>query len=174
MSTPTRESIPGKMQGTYNEIVALIDGISAEYLDEEYAVLAHKVTAKLARKRPSPLEKGKPEIWACGILFALGKINFLFDKTQTPHMKPDELCALFRVKLRTIETKANLIMNMLDTGPLDPRWFRPSHVAENPMVWLLQSSDGFVFDVRTAPREVQEEAFKSGLIPFIPDDQKPG
>ncbi len=30
--------------------------------------------------------------------------------------------------------------------------------------------NGFIIDVRHAAREVQEETFRKGLIPFIPDD----
>jgi hypothetical protein len=33
--------------------------------------------------------------------------------------------------------------------------------------------DGFVVDIRTAPLEIQEEAFQRGLIPFAPG-RKPG
>ena len=42
------------------------------------------MTASLCRTRPSPLASGPPRTWACGILYALGQINFLSDKpTQT-------------------------------------------------------------------------------------------
>jgi hypothetical protein len=39
------------------------------------------------------------------------------------------------------------------------------------MVWMLQVN-GFVVDVRRAPRDVQEIAFNKGLIPYIPADRK--
>jgi hypothetical protein len=29
--------------------------------------------------------------------------------------------------------------------------------------------NGFIIDVRHAPREIQEEAFRKGLIPYLPD-----
>ena len=41
------------------------------------------------------------------------------------------------------------------------------------MVWMLQVN-GFMVDVRHAPREVQEIAFKKGLIPYIPADRQEG
>ncbi len=31
--------------------------------------------------------------------------------------------------------------------------------------------NGFIMDVRHAPREVQEMAFEKGLIPYIPADR---
>lgn len=33
--------------------------------------------------------------------------------------------------------------------------------------------NGFIIDIRTAPREVQELAYRKGLIPYIPADRKP-
>ena len=33
---------------------------------------------------------------------------------------------------------------------------------------MFESKDGFVFDARNAPREIQEELFEAGMIPFIP------
>ena len=31
--------------------------------------------------------------------------------------------------------------------------------------------NGLIADARHLPREIQEEAFRKGLIPYIPDDQ---
>ena len=56
---------------------------------------------------------------------------------------------------------------------LDPNWTLPSRLEDNPMVWMLQVN-GFMMDVRHAPREVQEIAFKKGLIPYIPADRQRG
>jgi hypothetical protein len=163
------KSVPTEMIGTFATITELTDTVCKKHLDAEYADLAKKMAAKLARKRPSPLAKGKSEIWACSIMYALGQINFLFDKTQTPHLEPKELCELFGVKLSTAKNKAGMILDMLKSGPCDPEWFRPSHAGDNPVTWMLQTTEGFVFDVRDAPLEVQEEAFKLGLIPYVPD-----
>ncbi len=54
---------------------------------------------------------------------------------------------------------------------LDPNWTLPSRLDDNPMVWMLQVN-GFMLDVRDAPRELQEVAFNKGLIPYIPADRK--
>ena len=40
----------------------------------------------------------------------------------------------------------------------------------NPMVWTLEVN-GFLMDIRHAPRELQEAAFAKGLIPYIPADR---
>ena len=43
----------------------------------------------------------------------------------------------------------------------------PSRLADNPLVWMVEVN-GFVVDVRMIPRDVQEEAHRLGLIPFVP------
>jgi hypothetical protein len=60
---------------------------------------------------------------------------------------------------------------MLKMYQLDPNWTLPSRLDDNPMVWMLQVN-GFMVDVRHAPREVQEIAFNKGLIPYIPADKQ--
>lgn len=61
-------SVPKTLQARYDEIVAMTDRVCKELLTDEYAELARKMAATLARKRPSPLEKGTIAVWACSIL----------------------------------------------------------------------------------------------------------
>ena len=85
------ERVPKPMEATFNTIVALTDSFCRAHLDEEYAQLARQATAALCRKRPSPLATGNPKTWACGIVYALGAANFLFEKSQTPTMRAGDL-----------------------------------------------------------------------------------
>src|SRR5437899_13061725 len=73
----TSEKVPKQMQDTFNAIVALTETCCTAHLDEEYAQLARQATAVLCRQRPSPLATGHLKTWACGIVYALGFVNFL-------------------------------------------------------------------------------------------------
>ncbi len=42
-----------------------------------------------------------------------------------------------------------------------------SKLDDNPLAWLI-TVNGFPMDARYAPREVQEEALRLGLIPHLP------
>jgi hypothetical protein len=165
------ETVPTTMQPIYTAIIALTDAFCQEHLNEEYAALSRQLAAALARKRPSPLPRGKLEIWACAIVYALGSVNFLFDKSQEPHMRADELCAVFGVSQSSGANKAKLIRDMFGMWPLDPQWSLPSRADENPLLWMLEVN-GFIVDMRTMPREVQEIAYRKGLIPYIPADRR--
>lgn len=151
-------------------IVGLIDQLCEAHLNEEYAVLCRKMAGKLARKRPSPLLHGSPNAWASGIVRAVGGANFLHDKTQTPYMRSTDIDHYFGTSPSTGAAKLAAIRKMLKLNQLDSEWSLPSRLENNPLVWMLQVN-GFIMDVRRAPREVQEIAFNKGLIPYIPADQ---
>ncbi|MBK5965104.1 hypothetical protein CCR95_13655 [Thiocystis minor] len=161
------ERVPATLQERYDTIVALTDACCQAHLNQEYRDLCRRLTAKLCRKRPSPLVTGKPNTWACGIVYALGRVNFLFDLSQTPSLRADELCAHFGLSASTGSAKSKAILDLLKSGQMDPHWTLPSRLANNPMAWMIQVN-GFVVDARQAPREVQEEAFRRGLIPYLP------
>ncbi|MBN2433200.1 MAG: hypothetical protein JXQ27_17150 [Acidobacteria bacterium] len=164
------ESVPGSVAPFYSAIVNLTDAVCNQHLNSEYAELSRRLAATLARKRPSPIIRGKPEIWACAIIYALGTVNFLFDKSQTPHMRADELCAGLGVNQSSGANKAKVIRDMLKMYPLDPNWCLPSRLDDNPVIWILQVN-GMMVDVRYMPREVQVIAYEKGLIPYIPADR---
>lgn len=170
MSKKQSESVPKSVEPFYSAIVHLTDTVCQEHLNSEYADLARHLAATLARKRPSPIVRGKPEIWACAIIYALGTVNFLFDKSQTPHMRADELCAMFGVNQSSGANKAKFIRDTLKMYQLDPNWCLPSRIDDNPMVWILQVN-GMMVDIRHMPREVQVIAYEKGLIPYIPADR---
>ena len=162
--------VPKIVKPRFDEVVGLTDAVCRTHLTDEYAALARELAAALARKRPSPLMRGHCDTWACGVMYTIGAVNFLFDPAQMPHLNSRELCALFGVSQSACAAKTREIRRIFDIGPLDPRWSLPSGLAENPLVWMVLIS-GVIVDLRTMPRELQEQAYQLGLIPFVPGDR---
>ncbi len=156
------------MQEKYKEITQIIKVFCSENLNEEYELLCCQLTAALSRKRPSPLTKGRANTWACGIVHSVGTVNFLFDSSQKLSMKAKDLSGKFGVSTSTSSTKSKHIRDIMKMGMFDPDWTLPSKLENNPMIWMV-SVNGFVMDVRGAPKEIQEEAFRKGLIPYLPE-----
>jgi len=163
-------SVPELMQSRYDEITALTNALCSEKLNEEYAQLCRQMTATLARKRPSPLTGGHAKSWACAISYTIGSVNFLFDKNQTPHLRADELCAWFGISKSTGGNKSSQIKQMLKIGFMDMEWTLPSRIESNPMAWMVMVN-GLIVDARQLPRLLQEEAYRKGLIPYIPGER---
>lgn len=168
-----RKSTPEEVkQQAVEAISRLVDAFCAEHLNEEYAELCRRLTDKLARKRPTPLVSGKPNTWACGIVRTIGWVNFLDDRTQSPHMKLTAIDKAFGVGESTGQGKSKLIRKMLKISPMDPLWSLRSRMDQNPMAWMIQVN-GFLVDARFLKREFQEEALRKGLIPYIPERPQP-
>ncbi len=162
------QHVPKDMQARFEEITQLTDAFCRLYLNEEYAQLCRELTATLYRKRLSPLLQGKVTTWACGIIHALGMVNFLFDSSQTPHLAASQIWKYFELSSSTMQAKSKQIRDLLGMYPMDPEWSTPSMLDQNPFVWMLEVN-GLIIDVRHAPREIQEAAFRQGLIPYIPE-----
>jgi len=161
------QKVPAAVRPVFDEITQITHAFCTQHLDTEYARLCDKLTGKLARKRPSPLLRGDRRIWAAGIVYAIGRVNFLADPAQRPHLRTDELASLLGVKQTTMANKGRLIMDTLGIGLLDPQYCRGELLDHNPLVWMLQV-DGLIVDARWLPEAVQVQAWQRGLIPYVP------
>jgi Domain of unknown function (DUF6398) len=164
----TSQDVPKDMQVRFDEITQLTDAFSQAYLNDEYRDICRQMTATLCRKRPSPLSQGKANTWACAIIHAVGTVNFLFDASQKPYVPASQIWGYFGLSSSTMQAKSKQIRDLLGMYQMDPDWTLPSMVDQNPLIWMVQVN-GLIVDVRHMPREIQKEAFRKGLIPYIPD-----
>jgi hypothetical protein len=162
--------IPKEMQESTDNIIRITDNICGNSLNQEYLELCRKMIAKISRKRPSPFLYGKPEVWASAIIYCVAEINFLFDKAQKPHLTKSELFSILPGPKSTITSHKKIIWNLLGLCQLDPEFTRPSKMDDNPLVWMLEIN-GFITDIRMEPIEIQEIAYKRGLIPYVPGER---
>jgi Domain of unknown function (DUF6398) len=161
-------TVPATARPAYDAIVDLTDGFCREHLNGEYEALCRKLAGALARKRPSPLLGGKPETWACGVVRTSGWVNFLDDSSRKPHLKLTAIDKAFGVAESTGQGKSKAIRTLLKIRQFDPRWTLPSRRDDNPIIGMIEVN-GFVVDARHLRREIQEEASRKGLIPYVPE-----
>jgi hypothetical protein len=159
--------IPVTMRVVTKQIIALTDTVCADLLDEEYAGLARHVAAKLARKRPSPLQSGRPATWAGGVVWALGQVNFLFDRASEPYLTHDDLGEAFGLSKSTLGQKAKQIRDTLKMTWATPEFLRAERIDANPVIWFIMVN-GLLFDARELPVEIQLDAYLNGVIPYAP------
>lgn len=161
-------TVPMALKDKYEEITAVLKNFCEEKINEEYYELSCDLCAAIGRKRPSPLLSGKAGTWACGIIHALGTVNFLFDSTQIPYLSAKELYESFGISSSTAIAKSKQIRDSFKMSQFDPDWTLPSKIEDNPLVWMILVN-GLAIDARTAPRDIQEAAFQQGIIPYIPE-----
>ena len=126
-----RRMLGALAQSRADEIVGFTQSFCAEHLDAEYGELCARLVGRLARERPSPLERGQIRVWAGAVLHAIGQVNFLFDPTQQPHIKANDLSRLTGVSKSALATRARFIMNLLRIMPLEPGYCRRERLARS-------------------------------------------
>lgn len=164
--------ITEKAEAQYQIIKDLTQTVCNEHLNKEYYDVSLKLLDAFLQRYPDRLERGQAKSWAAAIVYAIGRVNFLFDSSQTPHLTAIELCQKFNVSQATASKKSSELINYFDMMQLDPEWTVPSMVDKNPFVWMVMTGDGMIADIRNAPREVQVKAYEHGLIPYVPADKK--
>lgn len=122
----TEATVPAPARPVYDTIVSLTDRFCQTHLTHEYQVMCRQLSGVLARKRPSPLLRGKPEVWACAIIRVIGWVNFLDDSSQKLHMKLTAIDKAFGVAESTGQGKAKAIRDMLKIRSFDADWTLPS------------------------------------------------
>jgi hypothetical protein len=161
--------VPKAYAARFTDLVGLTDAFCDARLNGEYKDLCREMAIEICQKG-SPVLKGKTDGRAAGIVYAIGRVNFLDDPSQTPHMKSMEIAEGFGVSVATMRAKAKVIREGLDLMPFHPDWSLPSRMGDNPLIWMLEVN-GFLVDIRMAPREAQVAAYEKGLIPYIPADR---
>jgi hypothetical protein len=161
------EKVPAKMKPRFDEIVAITDKACLQHLDDECAAMARTMTAALARKRPSPLSKGQPASWASGVIYAMARVNFLFDHSMKPSMRATDVAEACGVSQGTAYNKARAVEEALDLAPFHPDWCLPGRLDKNPLAWIIVV-DGKPVDARWLPRDFQEALCELGIIPYVP------
>lgn len=132
-----------KLQARADEILALTAEFCRLHLDDEYAKLCAKVIGKMSRKRASPLVAGRTDIWAGSVIYALGQINFLFDKSQKPHVKEADIAKHFNSTTTTLGMKAKAIRDLFKMRRWDPEFSTRKMAASNPLAGLAMVN-GFI------------------------------
>lgn len=145
-----------KLKQRTEKIKALATGFCVEKLDEEYFKLVEEVIGKLSRKRPSPLLRGREEIWAAGAVHAIGQINFLYDKSFEPYVSLDELHQYFGTKKSSVGTKAAEIRKMFKMDRYTGFDFMTNGIRNTNPIYNSVMVDGFIVPVSSLPLEYQQ------------------
>ncbi|WP_245808059.1 DUF6398 domain-containing protein, partial [Crenothrix polyspora] len=95
----------------------------------------------------------------------------LVDKSQDPHCAASDIYNHFGIASSTGQNKSKEVRDLLKMRQFSPEWTVPSKIEQNPMIWMI-TVNGMIVDVRYMPLEVQEIAYKKGLIPYIPGNNK--
>lgn len=152
----TREEIKAKEK----QLLMMVGDFTRDNIDEEYTELCSNLVKKLGRKHDVPFKRGRLEIWASAVVYAIGQINFLFDNSFEPYLTPDDICNYFNTKKSTVSSKARTIREILKLGHFDKEFSTERMFESNPLNDMLITEDGLII-----PKSMLHEN-KSPIIPL--------
>jgi len=137
------------------KLVEMTAGFCDTHLDKEYKQLCEKLIGKMARKRNVPFLSGRIEIWAAAIVYAIGSINFLFDKSFEPWVNAQDISNYFGTSKSTVSQKAKLIRDMFKMGYWDKEFSITKMREDNPLSDMVMVN-GLMVNIQSLPPELQE------------------
>ena len=135
-----------KTEAREKQLIDMTSSFCDEKLDDEYKQLSIRLIEKMGRKHDVPFKRGKLEIWASAVIYALGQVNFLFDKSFEPYSTPDEICGYFNTKKSTVSNKARTIREMFGMRQFDNE-FSVSYVESMTPRFAVDEKSGFIVPV---------------------------
>jgi hypothetical protein len=159
-----------KATSLLRNVVAEIEDFSRQYLDQDYLVLCRAAAEQLAVVNSELFTSGKEKSLACGIVRAIGSVNFLSDKSFAPSMPLKEVGTKLGISPSTASKYQKLVEENLGIDRFDFHWMLPRLIDDHPAVWMLMVN-GMMMDIRDLPRDAQAQAFEQGIIPYIPADR---
>ncbi|MBI4318169.1 MAG: hypothetical protein HY675_06740 [Chloroflexi bacterium] len=152
MPDPDQKSIvAAKAQQLIDMTAAFCD----KFLDEEYRQLCEKLIRKMARKRNVPFLPGRPNLWAAATIYALGQVNFLFDKSFQPYATPDDICDHFGTSKSTTSQKAKALRDMFKLDYWDKEFSTARMNDDDPLRDMVMV-DGLIVPIDSLPPGVRD------------------
>lgn len=91
------------------EIKELLSNFCKKHLNDELMGYAFKLCDTLGRKKRINISRGRKEIWAASIVYAIARLNLLFDKENSNYVTADTICNYFNTRKSTVGNKATQI-----------------------------------------------------------------
>jgi hypothetical protein len=145
------------------ELIRLTGEYCDQYLDEEYKQLAEKLVLEMKRKREVPFLRGRANTWAAAIIYALGQINFLFDRSSEPYVAAADIPEYFGVSQSTVGQKAKFIRDTFDLFHWHPEFSTQRLRDNNPYSGKVMI-DGVIVPISMLSPGLQEELRKRGIV----------
>ncbi|MBM4032523.1 MAG: hypothetical protein FJ291_12160 [Planctomycetes bacterium] len=95
-----------RRQERIEEVQALLDAFCQAKLSPELGGYVRSLWEKVGRTRTYVITGGGKEVWAAAVVYAIARLNFLFDPKSPAYLPPDDICAFFGTRKSTTANKA--------------------------------------------------------------------
>lgn len=149
-----------KKTNNNQELLELIQVYCKTHLDEEYKKLCTKAFRRLEKENPDVFNRGKQEVWAAAIVWAVGRANFLGDNTFEPYASLNDVCNYFGVNSSTVGQKASKIMEMLGMDYFNTEFLIDESEISKLVNSLVMTEDGLI-----VPKDMLIDEEEEDILP---------
>jgi hypothetical protein len=132
------------MEQKNEQIKKSVSDYCNKHLDEAYLKICTKVHQDLLKKDKKKFARGKSEIWAASVIWAVGGENFLSDKSFEPYATLSDVCTFFNVNSSTVGQKSRKIKDILDINLWNPKYRLPGSELGSFLDSLVMTENGII------------------------------
>ena len=142
-----------------NKIAILINDFCQKHLDEEYMNLCSLLVEDLIKYDEDMFKRGKEEIWAAAVVWTIGSVNFLSDKSSEPYATLADVCDYFGTSTSTIGQKASKIRDLFEIDYFNERYQRAGSGIADIFGKLLMTEEGYIMPAGWLEDDEDEEEY---------------
>jgi len=139
-----------------DQILIQVTDYCQKYLDNEYTEVCNQVFKNLLKENPVIFNRGKAGIWGAAIVWAVGSINFLGDKSFEPYASLADVCKYFNANMSSVGQKAAKIRKLLNINLFNPD-YQTTNAASDFLNRLVMTPEGFIVPVDMFENNSEEE-----------------
>jgi hypothetical protein len=125
------------------EVKTLYRTYCKDHLNKNYLKICKKVYKELLTDEDI-FKRGKANIWAAAIVWAVGSVNFLGDKSFEPYASLKDVCGFFNANTSTVGQKAAIIREMLDINQFNDEYVLEDSPIMDFLNNLLVTEEGLI------------------------------
>ena len=101
-----------KIQIRQNQLIDLVSSFCDSELNEEYKQVCIKLIEMMAKKRRVLFKRGKIEIWASAVIYAIIQINVVYNENLDVYTTPEVICDYFDTSVSIVSDKVSMIQDL--------------------------------------------------------------
>jgi len=149
-----------------DQILTLVTNYCQKYLDKEYTDICSKVFHDLLEENPAVFNRGQEGIWVAAIVWAVGSVNFLGDKSFEPYASLADVCIYFNANKSSVGQKSAKIRKQLNIDRFNPDYQTTTQVSDF-LNSLVMTPEGFIVPVDMFEDDSEEDEIGD------PEDDEP-
>ena len=130
-----------------SEIEESLKAFGEIHLDPELTSFCLTLWQRMQKSRKLNTNRGKPGVWAASLVHVIGRMNFLYDKSQPIYISLGTICDTFGAPKTTVGTKATEIERALKLGNVTAGLCRSELM--KPLI-MLELNNGMVITYQQA------------------------